>query len=284
MSRDKFQGSNTMEEGNNQSAPAATETVAPDNAVQTTVSPDAVGTTDGTNDTTQNPPKAVEPTFDPRTSYDALVKQLESVNKNYGNLRSEYTRRTQYESQLKSQIDSLHKAFAQATKQEISPEEFMKSLQTQGLKAFDPLREEWTKELKTEHEKALEERDQKITGLQTNFEIMRRELDVKSYPNFAELKSVMNEIASSDNCPVDWNQDVGVIYDTLYKLARDLKAEESVKQAHEIGRKSADAQSAKEAASAVAAGGKTNTSGLDTRNMSAAQLKQHFTKLGMVSD
>lgn len=270
-----------MADDNNQVAPAA-EVV--DNATQTIDSPDAVGAADGANDTTPNTPASVEPTFDPRTSYDALVKQLESVNKNYGSLRSEYTRRTQYEAQLKSQIDSLHKAFAQATKQEVSPEEFMKSLQTQGVKAFDPLREEWQKEWKSEHEKELEARDQKITGLETNFEIMRRELDVTNFPDFAKLKPVMNDIASAENCPVDWNQPVGVIYDTLYKLARDLKAEESVKQAHELGRKSADAQAAKEASTAVAAGGKTNTTGLDTRKMSAAQLKQHFAKLGMVSD
>lgn len=269
-----------MADDNNQGAPAAEAT---DNAAATIDSPDAVGAADGASSTTQNPP-VTEPTFDPRTSYDALVKQLESVNKNYGNLRSEYTRRTQYEAQLKQQIDSLHKAFAQATKQEVSPEEFMKSLQTQGVKAFDPLREEWQKEWKSEHDKALETRDQEITGLKTNFEIMRRELNIAEYPDFAKLKPVMNDIASSENCPVDWNQDIGVIYDTLYKLARDLKAEESVKQAHEIGRKSADAQAAKEAASAVAAGGKTNTAGLDTRKMSAAQLKQHFAKLGMVSD
>lgn len=270
-----------MEDGNNQAAPA-TEVV--DNAVTTPDSPDAVGTQPGTESTTQNPPVAAAPTFDPKTSYDSLVKQLESVNKNYGNLRSEYTRRTQYEAQLKAQLDNLHKAFTQATKQEISPEEFMKSLQTQGVKAFDPLREEWTKELKTEHEKALEARDQKITSLETNFEIMRREADVTNYPDFGKLKTTMNEIASSENCPVDWNQDIGVIYDTLYKLARDLKAEESVKKAHELGRQSADAQAAKESATAVAAGGKTNTAGLDTRKMSAAQLKQHFAKLGMVSD
>lgn len=271
-----------MEDGNNQAAPAVETPV--DNAATTPDSPNAVGTQPGTESTTQNPPVAAAPTFDPKTSYDSLVKQLESVNKNYGNLRSEYTRRTQYEAQLKTQLDNLHKAFTQATKQEISPEEFMKSLQTQGVKAFDPLREEWTKELKTEHEKALEARDQEITGLKTNFEIMRREIDTTNYPDFAKLKPVMNEIASSENCPVDWNQDVGVIYDTLYKLARDLKAEESVKKAHELGRQSADAQAAKESATAVAAGGKTNTTGLDTRKMSAAQLKQHFAKLGMVSD
>ena len=272
-----------MEEGNNQPAPAAEEVV--DNAAQTTDSPDAVGTQEGEqSSTTANPPAPAAPTFDPRTSYDALIQKYGSLEKSNLELRREFTRRTQHEAELKRQIESLHKAFAQATKQEISPEEFMKSLQTQGLKAFDPLREEWTSELKTQHQKDLEARDHEITALKTNFEVMRRELDTANYPDFAKLKETMQQIADSENSPIDWNQDVGVIYDTLYKLARDLKAEESVKQAHELGRKSADAQAAKEASTAVAAGGKTNTTGLDTRKMSAADLRKHFTKLGMVSD
>lgn len=270
-----------MEEGNNPSAPAAVE--APDNAAQATESPNAVGQQEGEQSTAQNTQPAA-PTFDPKTSYDSLVKQLESVNKNYGNLRAEYTRRTQYEAQLKAQLDNLHKAFTQATKQEISPEEFMKSLQTQGVKAFDPLREEWTKDLRDEHSKALSERDNVINKLQVNMAVMSRRSDTVNYPDFEKLMPVMNEIASAENCPVDWNQDVDVIYDTLYKLARDLKAEESVKQAKEIGRKEADSQAAKEASTAVAAGGKTNTSGLDINRMSAAELKKHFTKLGMIGD
>lgn len=269
-----------MEDVNNQDAPAAIV----DNAAATNDSPDAAGTQAGAQDTTQTPPNPAAPAFDPRTSYDALVKQLESVNKNYGNLRSEYTRRTQYEAEMKRQLDTLHKAFTQATKQEISPEEFMKSLQTQGVKAFDPLREEWTKELSDTHKKALEERDGQISKLQVNQAVLSRKLDSENYPDFGKLMPAMQEIASAENCPVDWNQDVDVIYDTLYKLARDLKAEESVKQAHELGRQKADAQAAKEASTAVAAGGKTNTTGLDTRNMSAADLRKHFTKLGMVSD
>ena len=270
-----------MEVGNNQGAPAA-ETV--DNAAGTTNSPDAAGTQDGDSSTTQNPPTPAEPAFDPRTSYDSLVKQLEAVNKSYGSLRGEFTRRTQYEAELKRQVESISKALTEATKQEISPEEFMKSLQTQGIKAFDPLRDQWTKELQDNHAKALEERDGQISKLQINQAILTRTLDSENYPDFAKLKPAMQEIAGSDNCPVDWNQDVDVIYDTLYKLARDLKAEETAKKAHELGRKSADAQAAKEAGSAVAAGGKTNTSGSDTRNMSAADLRKHFTKLGMVSD
>jgi hypothetical protein len=94
----------------------------------------------------------------------------------------------------------------------------------------------------------------------------------------------MQEIADSENSPIDWNQDVGVIYDTLYKLARDLKAEESVKQAHALGKKEADAQAAKEASTAVAAGGKTNTTGTNLQTASAAELRKHFAKLGMMSD
>jgi DNA repair ATPase RecN len=270
-----------MEDSNNQSAP---EAIATDNAAATTDSTNAADSQNVDQSTTPNPTSPAQPAFDPRTSYDALVKQLEAVNKNYGNLRSEYTRRTQHESAMKQQIDSLHKAFEEATRQEISPEEFIKSLQTQGIKAFDPLKTQWTKELQEGHNKALQERDQNINALNVKVAVMVRKSDTENYPDFAKLMPVMNEIASSDNCPVDWNQDVDVIYDTLYKLARDVKAEESVKQAHALGRKEADAQSAKEASTAVAAGGKTNTAGLDPRNMSAGDLKKHFAKLGMISD
>jgi hypothetical protein len=146
------------------------------------------------------------------------------------------------------------------------------------------LKTQWTKELQDNHNKALQERDTQINALNVKFAVMTRKADTENYPDFAKLMPVMNEIAGAENCPVDWNQDVDVIYDTLYKLARDLKAEESVKQAHALGRKEADAQAAKEANTAVAAGGKTNTTGLDPRNMSAADLKKHFAKLGMISD
>lgn len=267
-----------MEDSNNQAAPAPA-----DNAVETTNSPDAAGVDNAANATTQKPAEA-SPAFNPQTSYEALVKQLESVNKNYGNLRSEFTRRTQYEAQLRNQIESLTKAFAEATKQEISPEDFMKSLQTQGIKAFDPLREEWTKGVKSEYDKVIDDIRSENRTLSTNLALMQRRMDTTNYPDFARLEGTMREIAESENCPVDWNQGTDVVLDTLYKLARDLKAEESVKQAHELGRKEADAQAAKEAQATVAAGGKTNTSGLDPRKLSASDLKKHFAQLGMVSD
>lgn len=272
-----------MEDSNNQTAPAA-DTTGVDNAVVTTDSPNAAGSQNVDQSTTLNPTQPVQPAFDPKTSYDSIVKELAAVNKNYGSLRSEYTRRTQHESEMKKQLDSLHKAFEEATRQEISPEEFIKSLQTQGIKAFDPLKTQWTKEIQDHYNKELSQRDQEVAAIKSELAVSRRERDTVNYPDFEKLKPVMNDLANSDTCPVDWNQDVNVIYDTLYKLARDFKAEESVKAAHALGRKEADAQSAKEASTAVAAGGKTNTAGLDPRNMSAADLKKHFAKLGMISD
>lgn len=269
-----------MPEDINQATPAAEAT---DN-VSTTVPEAAPVSSESVDQSTTPNPTPPEPTFNPKTTYDSLVKQLESVNKNYGSLRSEFTRRTQHEAELKNQIAQLSKAFTEATRQEISPAEFMQSLQTQGLKAFEPLRQQWTKELSEAHQKALEERDSQINKLEINQAVLSRKLDTENYPDFTKLMPVMQEIGAAEDSPIDWNQDIGVIYDTLYKLARDLKAEESVKKAHELGRQKADAQSAKEAGSAVAAGGKTNTTGLDTRNMKAADLRKHFEKLGMVSD
>jgi hypothetical protein len=214
--------------------------------------------------------------FDPKTSYDMLVKQLEGANKSYGELRKEFTRRTQYESELKKQIDTLSKAFAEATKSEISPEEFVKSIQTQGIKALNPLKEQWRQEIKSEYDNALTEEKNARMSLQTNFEIMRRELDTVNYPDFPKLKDTMNELANSPECPVDWNQDTGIVLDTLYKLARSYSMEKAIQEAKSIGATEAEAKLAKESATAVAPGGKSGgpTNPTDIKDIS--KLRQYF--------
>jgi uncharacterized protein (DUF2267 family) len=213
---------------------------------------------------------------DPRTSYESLVKELGTINKSYGDLRKEFTRRTQYESELKKQIDTLSKAFAEATKEEISPEDFIKAIQTQGVKAFHPLKDQWTKEIREEYDKSLTEEKNARMSLQTNFEIMRREMDSSNYPDFAQLKDAMNDIANSDNCPVDWSQDTGVVLDTLYKLARSYSMENAIREAKSIGSKEAEAKIAKESATAVAPGGKSGgpTNPTDIKDLS--KLRQYF--------
>lgn len=237
----------------NQVAPANA-----DNAAMTVPTSSAASSDVAGQSPTDNPASA-EQAFDPRTSYDGLKSQFENLNKSYSEIRKAYTQSTQGYSDLKKQMDQMFKTLSEATKEEISPEDFMKSLQSQGVKAFDPLRQQWQEEIKSTYDKALEERDTQLTQLQTQFEVMRRELDATNYPDFAKLKPVMNEIANSETCPVDFNQPVGVIYDTLYKLAKTLSAENAVKEAHSRGSKEAEARVAREAGTAVATGGKAGT-------------------------
>lgn len=215
--------------------------------------------------------------FDPKTNYDSLVKQLESVNRSYGDLRKEFTRRTQYESELKKQIDTLSKAFAEATKEEISPEEFIKSIQTQGLKAFNPLREQWTNEIRETYDKELADRDAKVAKLEIDFAIMRRRADSENYPDFNKLEATMQQILDSEDCPVDVER-VGseAALDTLYKLARSYSMETAIKQAKTLGEKEAEAKLAKESATAVAPGGKSGGPTDPTDIKDLAKLRQYF--------
>lgn len=213
--------------------------------------------------------------FDPQTNYNQIVKQLETVNKSYGELRKDYTRRTQYESELKKQIETLSRAFAEATKSEISPEDFVKNIQTQGIKALDPLRQQWAKEIQEKYDGALNERDNHISKLRTDFAIMQRQLDTETYPDFAKMRPLMAELANSDQCPVNLDGDLDLAIDSLYKMARSLSMETAVKEAETKGRQKAEVQLAKEAATSVATGGK---SGLptDPSKMSVEQMRAAF--------
>lgn len=196
------------------------------------------------------------PAFDPRTSYDGLLKQFEGVNKNYSELRKFSTQQSQSYAALKKQLEDLTSVFKEATKEEISPEDFMKALQSQGVKAFDPLKQQWTNELKSDYEKRMEAIQAERTNDRVQIEELRRTVDSQNYPDFNKLKPVMNEIANADNCPIDWSQDIGNIYDTLYKLAKANSAEGAMKEAHSQGLKEAEAKIAREAGTAVATGGK----------------------------
>jgi hypothetical protein len=146
--------------------------------------------------------------------------------------------------------------FKEATKEEISPEDFMRSLQTQGVKAFDPLKQQWTNDLKSQYDKQLEAIQAERTSDRVIVEDMRRQIDTTNYPDYIKLKPVMNAIANDEHCPIDWSQDMGTIYDTLYKLAKSASAETAMKEAHSQGLKEAEAKIARESGTAVATGGK----------------------------
>lgn len=225
------------------------------------------------------------PDVSPSANYDSILKELQSVTKSYGDLRKEFTRRTQYESELKKQIDSLSKAFAEATQEEVSPEDFVKSIQTQGIKAFDPLRERWTSDLRSTYDKALEERDARMAKLEVDLAIMQRRADSENYPDFAKLEAVMQQLLDDPNCPVDVDR-IGTAQalDALYKLARTSNMENAIKEAKTLGEKDAEKKLKKESATAMAPGGKSGQP-VSLGEKSAAELRQYFaSQIGIAED
>jgi hypothetical protein len=197
------------------------------------------------------------PGFNAQTSYESLQSELAKQTKAYNEIRKEFTRRTQHESELQKKLDQVYDTLAKATETPIDPEQFIRDLRTQGPKAFEPHFSKWVEPMKAEHNKQIEERDARALKLETNFELLRRRTDAESYPDFKQLEPIMAEIAESDNCPVNWNLGVSECYDLLYKLAKDRSAEKAVKIAHQAGKQEAEKELVKEAKTAVTGGGKT---------------------------
>lgn len=260
-----------MANDNNQVAPTpvdnANETVTQANSTADTTKPGEKATSN---------PAPVEPAFDPRISHNELKSQFENLNKSYSELRKFSTQQSQGYAQLRKQLEDLTGIFKEATKKEVSPEDFMKALQSQGVKAFDPLKEQWTNELKSDYDKRMEAIQAERAADRVAIEEMRRQLDTERYPDFVKLKPLMNEIANAENSPIDWSQDIGLIYDTLYKLAKANSAESAMKEAHSQGLKEAEAKVAREAGTAVATGGKAASVSNPADIKDLSKLREYF--------
>lgn len=207
-------------------------------------------------DTTDKAVQAVDE-FNAQKSYEALQAELAQQTKAYKEIRKEFTRRTQHESELQKKLNQVYDTLAKATETPIDPEQFIRDLQAHGPKALEPHFEKWVTPIKSQYDKAIEERDHRILGLETSLEIQRRRLDATQYPDFAKLEPIMNEIANDDNCPVNWDLSIGESLDILYKLAKDRSSEEAVKIAEKQGYDKATKELVKESKTTVTGGGKT---------------------------
>jgi len=238
-------------------------------------------------DTAKATDKTVEaaPEWDAKTSYEALQKNYDQVTNSYKELRREFTRRTQNESELQKKIDSLTDIINKATETPIDPKQFFNDLQTQGPKAFESIFAKREEALRKDFEQARTADQEAISRL--NFEVgkMVRRADVERYPDFQKLEPVMAELVQDEKVSLDFSQGEGAVLDTLYKLARSLNADQAVQDARALGKKEADAQAAKEATVKSAAGGKT---GAVTSDPSKMSLQEHrnmlISQLGVADD
>lgn len=217
------------------------------------------------------------------------------VRKSYEELRKEFTRRTQEESQLKKQyaasmqqlkaLQDSHKSLAQmiekATEKPVNPEQFLRDLQTQGPAALDAYLEKKlggrVKEVEEKYNKQYEDAYNRSLVLEAELEKFKRISDSTTYPDFKTLLPTMQAIADSENCPVDFkNLPISEIYDTLYKLAKSQHSEEAIKQAEQLGQKRAEAALAKESVTTVAGGGKAGTTSNPAEINDLGKLRQYF--------
>jgi hypothetical protein len=214
-------------------------------------------------------PVSTTPAFDAKTSYDALQKS-------YSELRREFTRRTQHESELQKKLDNLASTLAKATETPLDPQQFLKDLQTQPDKALEPLFMKHIEGVKSEYAQKMEEMANRLSLSEFRAERLARLTDGENYPDFKKLEPLMKQLAEDENTPLDFNREPGEIIDALYKLARTLSMEQAINEAKTMGKKEAETQLAKEAATSVVTGGKSGVPTSPNEIKDLSKLRQYF--------
>jgi hypothetical protein len=217
-----------------------------------------------------------QPEFDVRKSYDELRKQFTKVTTDYSRDRKTWNQTLSELQTLKQSHGQLAQLLTKATKAPVNPEQFMRELQSQGPEALTAHVKELIQAETAQMQEAYTEQANRALLLEAQLEKLYRRQDAENYPDFKQLEPVMQEIADSENCPIDWGQPTAVIYDTLYKLARSRSSEDAVKAAEEFGRKTAEHQLGKEAATAVPGGGKAGAPLDPSKIKDISKLREYF--------
>lgn len=275
-----------MEQVDNQKAPETTEVkVAEGQAEQTDSNAASQTQNDTTTDPAKDGAKTGESELDYRKSYEELRPQFTKTTQELSRLKRDYGMTTKELQSLKQAQQQFAEQLAKATEKPINPEEFLRDLQTQGPKALDSYLKKQLDTIRSEHAKSYEEVVTKNAVLEANVEVLKRERDSKNYPNFADLKDAMQELADSGKVPDEiYQKSTGEVYDYLYNQVKAQHSEEALKKAEEFGKKKAEAAIAKESATTVAGGGNGDVNIANPSKMSAAELRKHFIAQGMVSD
>lgn len=205
--------------------------------------------------------------FDAQKSHTETKAALDKIQKSYDELRSKATRDWQSAAEQKKQYEQLQNSMEQMVdkfnamgRDNVDPEQFMEDLRSQGPKALDEYIKSHVDPIKKSNEKAIE--DKKRTENIRDYEIqfLRRSVDTEKYPGFAGLEDKMNEEASKPDCPINLQGPIGGVLDGLYKLVKDSSSDNAVKKAKAQGAEEERKRLAKEAKTAVAGSGRSQSS------------------------
>lgn len=235
-----------------------------------------------TADKTTSPSKKSSPQPSPEALFEKRFRDMEAK---FTRTRQQELAEKRANEALQKQIADMSQAIQQLTKKPYSPADFIRDLQQKGPEAVIPLIQEEKAKIAEELRKEIAEVRGVLDEERTLRSLAERRSDSENYPDFRELEPVMKEILDEQGPKFNLNRAPGELMDELYKLAKERKADEALKDAEQFGRKNAERQLAKEAKANVAGGGKTAGSAMpDISKMSTGKLREHLASLGAVAD
>ncbi|MCK5020506.1 MAG: hypothetical protein KAS32_26040 [Candidatus Peribacteraceae bacterium] len=220
------------------------------------VSPDEANSDQNTTDNTEGATEGQSPQISSEdftkldTSYKELQRKFTEVTQDRSSMRKDFQ-------SLKDAMGTLQTSFSKASeKPPLSPEDFIREIQTKGVDAIAPHYKSEINLLKESYSKDLTSRDDRIINLEAQVECFLRRSDTDRYPDFAKLETEIKQLAQDETVPVDFSKPTGEVIDALYNLVRSKHSGEALLEAEKNGLKKAEERIAKESSTTVASGGK----------------------------
>ncbi len=226
--------------------------------------------------------------LNPQPSIDVFEKRFKDMESKFTRTRQQEIAAQKANTELKSQLEQMSKAIQTLTKKPYSPADFIRDIQEKGVDAVVPHVQEQLKALKEEQAQQLKTYQDRVEMLELRDALNSRRADSDKYPDFRKLEDTMKQIWESEDCPKELQDpklDPSAVLDKLYELAKSQHSTDAVKAAEKFGEAKANKQLAKEAATAVATGGKAAGSAIpDPGKLSTKQLRDLVAQMGGVVD
>jgi hypothetical protein len=264
---------------------------APDTKDITTVVPDS---SDGSTAPTKETATAGTTGRNWEKEYQSVAKLREQEQKNFNELRKKLiaqgTERNNLEKEvgpLRQQLQALTDALSKAGKAEITPEQFLEGLQTEGPKFLENWLAERDKDLSGRFEGRMSEMATRLRKREVSAAVRDRRSDAEGYPDFAKMEPTMSDIMMTMReefknglLPTDPDSvDPDELTDYLYNLARLQHSQDAIKAAEAEGAQKARSELAREAETSVAGGGKQTSSQVPNLDkLSLSQERDYWVK------
>jgi hypothetical protein len=218
------------------------------------------------------------------------AKVLEQERKNFNELRKKLiaqgTERNNFEREigpLREQLKTLTEALSKAANEELTPEQFLEGLQTQGPKFLENFLAKRDKDLSDRFEARAAATEARLRKREVAAAVKDRRSDTQNFPDFAKLEPTMSEIMvqmreefKAGLLPTNPDSvDPDELTDYLYNLAKLQHSQDAIKAAEAEGAAKARAGLAREAETSVPGGGKnTSSQPIDFDKLSVADARK----------